>query len=58
MKPIVIALTPEEAENIVQLVDLALKHPNGGVLALKAANAIVDKINAAVQCANKLEAET
>lgn len=51
MQPILVSFTPEEAENNLKLIDLALKHPNGGILALKAANAIVDKINNAVNTA-------
>lgn len=48
MKSITIHLSPEEAHNSMVLIDLALKHPEGGIKVLKAANAIVDKINAAV----------
>lgn len=48
MKPIVLHLTPEDAHNNLVLIDLALKHPDGGIKVMKAAIAITDKINAAV----------
>jgi len=53
MKPIVIELGPEEAHNCVVLLDLALKHPDGGVKVMNAVKPILDKINAAVQESQK-----
>lgn len=44
---IVITLTPEEAHNTVVLLDLALKHPDGGIKVMNAVVPIVDKINQA-----------
>lgn len=48
-------LTPEEAHNNVVFIDLALKHPDGGVKILNAAKPILDKIKAAVALANEKE---
>lgn len=48
MSLIVVKLTPEDAHNNLVLIDLALKHPDGGIKVMKAAIAITDKINAAV----------
>lgn len=48
MQPILVSFTPEEAHNLLVITDLALKHGDGGVKIIKAANAIVDKIQAAV----------
>lgn len=47
--------TPEEAHNNLVLIDLALKNPNGGGIAIMvAAHALVDKINAAVTESQRL----
>lgn len=56
MKPIVVTLTPEEAHNALVLIDLALKHKNGGVKVAKAALALIDKIQAATIEAQKPDA--
>lgn len=50
---IVITLTPEEAHNIVVLLDMALKHPDGGIKVMKAVVPIVDKVRTAVAKANQ-----
>lgn len=46
MKPIILTLTPEEAQSLMAIVDLALKH--SGVVIMVAAHALVDKLQAAV----------
>lgn len=53
MKPILIELTPEESHNLLVLLDLSLKHPDGGVKVLNAVKPILDKIQAAVALANE-----
>lgn len=45
MKAITIELTPEEAHNLLVMLDMALKHSEGGIKILKPASAIADKIN-------------
>lgn len=46
-------LTPEEAQNVIGLFDMALKHPEGGVKIMRAVVALTDKIHLAVALANK-----
>lgn len=54
MKPITLALTPEEANNALVLFDVALRHPtDGGIKAMNAVKPIADKINLAVTEAQK-----
>lgn len=50
---IVITLTPEEAHNLLVLLDLSLKHPDGGIKVMKAVVPLADKINQAVAKANQ-----
>lgn len=48
-------LTPEESHNLLVLLDLSLKHPEGGVKVMNAVKPILDKIQAAVALANEKE---
>lgn len=56
MKPITVQLSPEEANNAVVLWDLAVRHPEGGIKAARAAIPLIDKINVAVSEAQKPDA--
>lgn len=48
-----IELTPEEAHNLLVLLDMALKHPDGGIKVMKAVAPIVDKVQSSVAKANQ-----
>lgn len=46
-------LTPEESHHLLVLLDLSLKHPDGGIKVINAVKPILDKIQAAVALANE-----